>query len=111
MKNDRLSSLAFKRTAIAVACAGSLAAMSLPAFAYTGESMAKEAKITLHDATAIALKARPGTITDTELERESGGSGLRYSFDVKVAAITYEVGIDANTGKVLENSPEGKNPD
>lgn len=111
MKNDSLSSLAFKKTAIAVACAGSLAAMSLPAFAYTGESMAKEAKIALHDATAIALKARPGTIVDTELEKESGGSGLRYSFDVKSAAATYEVGIDANTGKVLENGPEGKNPD
>ena len=111
MKNDRFSSLAFKKTAIAVACAGSLAATSLPAFAYTGESMAKEAKITLNDAKAIALKARPGTITDTELEKESGESGLRYWFDVKVAATTYEVGVDASTGKVLENGPEGKNPD
>lgn len=111
MKKDRRSSRTLKKAAIAMVCAGSLAAMSLPAFAYTGESMAKEAKITLHDATAIALKARPGTIVDTELEKESGGSGMRYSFDVKSAATTYEVGIDANTGKVLENGPEGKNPD
>ena len=85
--------------------------MSLPAFAYTGESMAKEAKITLHDATAIALKARPGTIADTELEKEPGGSGLRYSFDVKNGGTTFEVGVDANTGKVLEDGAEGKNPD
>ena len=85
--------------------------MSLPAFAYTGDSMAKEAKITLHDATAIALKARPGTITDKELEKEPGGSGLRYSFDVKNDGTTYEVGVDANTGKVLEDGAEGKNPD
>jgi hypothetical protein len=24
---------------------------------------------------------------------------------------TYEVGVDAKNGKVLENQPEGKNPD
>ena len=36
---------------------------------------------------AIALKARPGTITDEELEKEKGGSGLR-------GHATYEVGVD-----------------
>ena len=111
MKNTHSASRTLKNTVIAVTCAGSLIAMSLPAFAYTGDSMAKEAKITLHDATAIALKARPGTITDKELEKEPGGSGLRYSFDVKNDGTTYEVGVDANTGKVLEDGAEGKNPD
>ena len=43
--------------------------------------------------------------------REKGGSGLRYSFDVQANGITYEVGIDAVTGRVLENGREGKNPD
>lgn len=62
-------------------------------------------------AEAIALKARPGTITDKELEKERGGSGLRYSFDVKAARVTYEVGVDALTGKVLENDKEGLHPD
>jgi uncharacterized membrane protein YkoI len=57
------------------------------------------------------LKARPGTITDEELEREKGGSGLRYSFDVKNGKVTYEVGVDAQTGRVLENSKEGRHPD
>ena len=79
--------------------------------AYTGEELAKDAKITMIDARSIALKARPGQITDEELEVETGGSGLRYSFDVKSANITYEVGIDAKTAIVLENAPEGKNPD
>jgi uncharacterized membrane protein YkoI len=60
----------------------------------------------------IALKARPGAITAKELEREKGGSGLRFSFDIKSSdGRTYEVGVDAADGKVLENGPEGKNPD
>jgi uncharacterized membrane protein YkoI len=57
------------------------------------------------------LKARHGTITDEELEREKGGSGLRYSFDIKSNKVIYEVGVDARTGKVLENVREGAHPD
>lgn len=81
------------------------------AFSYTGEKLAKSAKVTLEQATNIALKARPGKITDRELEREKGGSGLRYSFDVRSEGVTYEVGIDAQTGAVLENVREGAHPD
>jgi len=80
-------------------------------FAYTGEKLERSAKIKMAQAVAIALEARPGTITDRELEKEKGGSGLRYSFDVRVKNVTYEVGIDAKTGAVLENGREGKNPD
>lgn len=69
------------------------------------------AKVTLATATATALTARPGTITDSEIEKEKGGSGLRYSFDISDAAKKFEVGVDARTGKVLENKAEGKNPD
>ncbi len=82
-----------------------------PAQAYTGEELARNASITLEQARAIALKARPGTITDQELEKERGGSGLRYSFDVKSGGKNYEVGVDAKTGKVLEVSVEGANAD
>jgi uncharacterized membrane protein YkoI len=57
------------------------------------------------------LKACPGTITDEELEKEMGGSGLRYSFDIKSGRTVYEVGVDAQTGKVLENKKEGPHPD
>jgi uncharacterized membrane protein YkoI len=81
------------------------------ASAYVGENLAGEAHVSLADATAIARKARPGKITDKELEREKGGSGLRYSFDITAAGKKYEVGIDAKNGKVLENIPEGANPD
>jgi len=45
------------------------------------------------------------------LEKKKGGSGLRYSFGVKSGKALYEVGVDAQTGKVLENSKEGKNRD
>lgn len=86
--------------------------MSLaPAFAFTGEQLAKEAKVGIAEARAIALKAHPGKIVDEELERESGGTGLRYSFDIKSGGATQEVGVDARTGRVLENAKEGKNPD
>lgn len=80
-------------------------------YAYTGEELAKHAKLSLFEARKIALKAHPGKIVDEELEKESGGSGLRYSFDIKQGAKTYEVGVDAKTGKVLENASEGKKPD
>jgi uncharacterized membrane protein YkoI len=79
--------------------------------AYTGEKLAAGASIQMPAAEAIALKARPGTITDRELERERGGSGLRYSFDIKSQGVVYEVGVDAKTGRVLENAREGANPD
>lgn len=83
----------------------------IPARAYTGQELAAAAKITLAQARTIALKAVPGAITDQELEREPGGSGLRYSFDVKRGTETVEVGVDAETGAVLENKIEGPNPD
>jgi uncharacterized membrane protein YkoI len=57
------------------------------------------------------LKSSPGKITDEELEVEKGGSGLRYSFDIKQGSVMREVGVDAKTGKVLEDSKEGPNPD
>lgn len=79
------------------------------AMAYTGEKLAKTAKITMEQATDIALMARPGKITDKELEREGGG--LRYSFDVLSKGVTYEVGVDAQSGAVLENAREGAHPD
>jgi uncharacterized membrane protein YkoI len=88
-----------------------LLAASGSAMAFKGQQYASAAKISLEAARDIALKARPGTITDQELERERGGSGLRYSFDIKVGSQTYEVGVDAKTGKLLENSLEGRNPD
>src|ERR1700730_15599498 len=82
------------------------AAAAPSAATFKGHQLAAQATISLSRARAIALKARPGAITDQELEKEGGGSGLRYSFDVKSAGKTYEVGVDAKTGKLLENGAE-----
>lgn len=83
-----------------------VAATVAPAATFHGHELASQAKITLANARVMALKARPGKIIDQELEKESGGSGLRYSFDIVSGHKTIEVGIDAMTGKVLENSAE-----
>ena len=97
--------------AAAIAILGFGAAAPMTALAYPGSSLAQGARIPLARARVIALAARPGTIIAQELEREGGGSGLRYSFDIRSARVVYEVGIDANTGAVLENAPEGARPD
>ena len=96
---------------IALAFVPLLLGAALPAMAYTGENLAKGAKVTMEQASRIAIKARPGKVIDRELEKEKGGSGLRYSFDVSSRGVTYEVGVDAQTGSVLENSTEGAHPD
>jgi uncharacterized membrane protein YkoI len=90
--------------AMALAAAG-------PASAYTGQELATKARITIDQARAIALKAHPGRITAEELEREGGGSGLRYSFDVKAGSVTQEVGVDAARGRVLDTMADGPPPD
>ena len=73
---------------------------------YSGHELAKNAKVTMAQARVAALKARPGRIVDQELEKEGGGSGLRYSFDIVSHDKKIEVGIDAMTGAVLENGAE-----
>ena len=67
--------------------------------------------VTMPQARKIALAAFPGKIVKEELEKETGGSGLRYSFDIKSTSSTHELGVDAMDGKVLENSVEGSRPD
>ncbi|MDA8083500.1 MAG: PepSY domain-containing protein [Nitrospiraceae bacterium] len=88
-----------------------LMASATDAFAYTGQKLAGDAKISLEQARVIALRAHPGKIADEELEQEKGGSGLRYSFDIRHGKVTQEVGVDAKTGDLLENAPEGPDAD
>ena len=85
-----------------------LSGAPIAAFAYTGQELASSARITIDQARAIALKAAPGEIADEELETEEGGSGLRYTFNIKRGTEMYEVGIDGQTGEVLENIVEGQ---
>lgn len=98
----------------AVIVALSVGVSALPAAASPpmhGAELLPQAVVKLDTARATALSARPGKITDQELEAEAGGSGLRYSFDIVSKSKTYEVGVDAKSGAVLENKAEGKHPD
>jgi uncharacterized membrane protein YkoI len=86
-----------------------LVATVFAASAATPAVLSKQAKVQMPQAREIALKAYPGKIVKEELEQEKGGSGLRYSFDIANGKVTHEVGVDAITGKLLENSVEGDN--
>ena len=110
MDRNILTTTTYKQNVINV-LGITMMAFAIQASAYTGQKLAGEAKVSMKEAREIALKAHPGKVTDAELEKEDGGSGLRYSFDIKHGKVTQEVGVDAKTGKVLENAPEGKNPD
>lgn len=80
--------------------------------AYDGEQLSAGARISIEQARKIALQQVPGgRIKHEELEKEAGGSGLRYSFDVIGQHGEREVGVDARTAKVLENSAEGADRD
>ncbi|HWX66865.1 MAG TPA: PepSY domain-containing protein [Rhodanobacter sp.] len=92
-----------------------IAALAATTFVASAKSstaeLSKQAKIQMPQAREIALKAYPGKIVKEELEQEKGGSGLRYSFDIAAGKVTHEVGVDAKTGKLLENSIEGADND
>ncbi len=95
---------------LAFALAASLAApIAVSAATLKGSQYLPQAKVSLTQARASALRAAQGIIVDQELEKEASGSGLRYSFDVKVGKVVREVGVDAITGKVLENTVDGDN--
>ena len=94
----------------AIAIVVGLAAGAAPTLATAKSGVVYKAKISLHQARTIALKAYPGKIIKEELEHERGGSGLRYSFDMRHGKQWREVGVDAVTGRVLENRHESANP-
>ena len=77
-----------------------LSVAAVNAYAYTGQKLAGEAKITMKEARAIALKIHPGKIVEESLEREKGS--LRFSFDIREGKVTHEINVDAKTGKVQE---------
>lgn len=80
-----------------------VAAAALPVVATAAPPPA--AKLTMAQARTIALKLAPGKIKDAEYEKEGGG--WRYSFDIRQGKRIHEIGVDANTGKIVENKFEG----
>ncbi|TPG07339.1 peptidase M4 [Rhodanobacter glycinis] len=99
------------KKSLAILAVVALAATTFAATAATPSALVKQAKVKMPEAREIALKAYPGKIVKEELEQEKGGSGLRYSFDIANGKVTHEVGVDAKTGELLENSVEGADND
>ncbi len=102
MRKSYLASIVFGLT---------LTGAMLQAYAAPKSGLDAQATVKMPEARSIALKAYPGKIVKEELEKESGGSGLRYTFDIQSDAGTHEVGVDAKDGKILENSVEGTDKD
>jgi hypothetical protein len=100
----------FGAIALGVTLVGVISALPSDLVAYTGEKLAKGAKVSIEQARAIALQARAGAITYEELERDKGGSGLRYSFDIKSDGAVYEVGVDAQSGHGSRKQEGGASP-
>ena len=95
-----------KSTIAALAAGAAVLGSATVALAYPGQQLAGQAHVSLARARTLALRIAPGTIVSQELEKESGGSGLRYTFDIKTARGVREVGVDAKTGSVLENAAD-----
>jgi uncharacterized membrane protein YkoI len=93
---------------IAALCAAGLAiggiAQATPHRAATPH--APPARLSMAAARAIALRAAPGRLISGEYEREGGG--WRYSFDIQQQGHVQEIGVDANTGRIVENKSEGR---
>jgi uncharacterized membrane protein YkoI len=61
-------------------------------------------KLSIAQARAIALKKAPGKVTKAEYEKEGGA--WRYSFDIRQDNKNHEIGVNPNTGAIVENSVE-----
>ena len=86
-----------------------LAPKAAPATARTPAKPPEQAprpKLSMHQARAIAHKAAPGRIIASEYEKEGGS--WRYSFDIQQKNNVQEIGIDPNSGKIIERKSERK---
>lgn len=86
---------------IIIATAG-LGAIAVPALA----AQHPQPKLTMAQARAIALKLAPGTVISSEYEQEDGT--WRYSFDIQQKGNVQEIGVDGQSGQVVENKSEGE---
>ena len=90
----------------AMIAAGMLGVSVVQAAAPAAKAKPPVAKISMIKAKAIALKAAPGKLISSEYENEDGG--WRYSFDIQQKGHVQEIGVNAMTGKNIENKSEGK---
>lgn len=64
------------------------------------------AAISMAHARATALRIALGRVISSEYEKEGGA--WRYSFDIQQRTHVQEIGIDAQTGRIVENKSEGR---
>lgn len=84
------------------------AAALLAATAFArGNHASPPAKLTKMEAQSIALEAASGKVVSVEYEKENGA--WRYSFDILQGDRIHEIGVDANTGEIVEDSYEDVN--
>ena len=77
--------------------------------AHTGKSFHYMLSNPQHEPGSVdRLEGASGKITDEELERERGGSGLRYSFDIKSGGITQCVGTPRKAHTPTERELDGR---
>lgn len=81
--------------------ASAVASLIVAGTAIAATPTAPPAKLSMAQARAIAVKLAPGKITKQEYEHE--GKGWRYSFDIMQGKRIHEIGVDANTGRIVEN--------
>jgi uncharacterized membrane protein YkoI len=103
-----MSKFAISTTALAAVLFGGVAHANPRVHADTthAASHAPKARVTMARARAIALHAAPGKVISAEYENEGGG--WRYSFDIQQHNNVQEIGIDGQSGKIVENKSEGR---
>ncbi len=103
----------FGSIAFALALGGLITALaSGHSVAYTGEKLAKGAKVSIEQRPHHRSANEGGSDHRRRIgDARKVAAVLRYSFDIKSDGATFEVGVDAQTGKVLENKKEGPHPD
>ena len=87
---------------------GAIGVAASPSMAAGRQGVQAQATLSMKEAREIALKTYNGKIMKEELEHEAGG--LRYSFDIAQDGKWREVGVDAKTGRIVENKGEKANP-
>ena len=87
-----------------LALVAGLGLAATPALAKPNAQPNPPAKLTMKQAEAIALREAPGRVVERDYEKEDGT--WRYSFDIRQGKRIHEVGVDANTGKIVESAYE-----
>ncbi len=105
-----MSKLALSTAALSIALSCGAAEAATPKASHhraaPAAAHAPKARLTMAQARAIALRAAPGRVISAEYENEGGG--WRYSFDIKQPHNVQEIGIDGQSGRIVENKSEGR---